>query len=257
MNFSVFLEKELKIMQFKRAILIFVLLIGMLGVFFLGQLGGLKNQFNLEVSGPLPLIRYLLSHDETITECGNLLFATGFFWPMVLSIIYIGFPYVLGSYEKAKTEGTLTHLLLMPVRTKRLVFFYAVFSYLRLLFTAVCVFLITALPLIIINPQIIVYSFNGNLFFFINAVGAGFLMLVTALVWIFNGSRIIMNIMRFIFMGLLVGIMPLIYKVEFKFTFSPLVSVAIAVPLLILGFVAIFLTDYFVDKERITLSLSE
>lgn len=250
---KIFLKKEIKSTEIGKTVLVMILLTAMLGVLFIGEIGKLEKKYELDIDGLLPLIVRLLNSPYSVTELIRLIINIGFTASLMVYTVYIGIPYILSSFERSKADGTLLHIMIMPIKVRSLVLKFALFGFGKTLVMTLFTFSILFLPIFIIKPSVIT-----NLPIFLTPFEAATvtllsIIIVTYLLWIFNGSKFVITFYRWSILGMLVIIMPLIKHIGLGFEFPNGIIVVIILLLMFITAVCFLLIDKCFNKEKIVL----
>lgn len=251
------LKKELKSTDLKRTVVVLLLLTVMLGVIVIGQIGQMEKNKGLEIEGIIPLVSHLLHDKGSFPELAKLLFNIGFGLSIIVYSAYIGLPYALSSYERLKVDGTMHHLMVMPVSIRKTVFKYAMFGFLKTMMMTTCTFFLLSLPFVVINPSVLLIGSQ-----YINLLGLlliSFLsiFIVTSLLWIFNGSKLVLSVYRWSLLGLLIVLMPMVKHIGFAISIPSEVLLGVVLVLLLIAFICLYFVGRYFDKEKVLLSFSK
>ncbi len=251
------LKKELRSTDLKRTLAVLLLLTVMLGVIVIGQIGQMEKSKGLEIEGLIPLVVHLLQDKNSCPEVAKLLFNIGMGLSIIVYSAYIGLPYALSSYERIKVDGTLHHLMVMPVSIRKTVIKYAMFGFLKTMVMATCTFFLLSLPFVLINPRILFIGTQYISLLGLLLISLLSIVIVTSLLWIFNGSKLVMSVYRWSLLGLLIVLMPMVKQIGFAISIPIEVLLGAVLVLLLLAFTCVYSVGRYFDKEKVMLSFSK
>lgn len=257
MKIGMLLKKELKSTDLKRTMVVLLLLTVMLGVIVIGQIGQMEKNKGLEIEGIIPLVSHLLEDKGSFPELAKLLFNIGFGLSIIVYSAYIGLPYALSSYERIKVDGTLHHLMVMPVSIRKTVFKYAMFGFLKTMMMTTCTFFLLSLPFVVINPSVLLIGSRYISLLGLLLISFLSIFIVTSLLWIFNGSKLVLSVYRWSLLGLLIVLMPMVKHIGFAISIPSEVLLGAVLVLLLIAFICLYFVGRCFDKEKVLLSFSK
>lgn len=258
MKTKIFMKKEIKSIEIMKTLLVIVLITMMLGVVFIGEVGKMEKRFGLNIDGLFPLLGKLINNNAGVNELSILIINIGFIVPMIVYSVYIGFPYILSSYERSKLDGTLLHIMIMPIKVGSLVLKFALFSFIKTVIMSLSSFLLLSFPFFIIKPYMIVMMAKSNFFwsfFSIILIILITMIMMTSLLWIFNGNKSIIMIYRWAILGMLIIMMPLFRQVGFHFKLPNNLFFVFLVILPLVSLICFYLVEKYFNKEKVLLNL--
>lgn len=257
MKTKIFMKKEIKCVEIGKTLLIMILLTLMLSVIFIGEIGKMETRYGLNINGLFPLVKQLLASPSSMMELYTLVVNIGFALSLIVYSVYIGLPYTLSAYERSKSDGTLMHLMVMPIRVRSLVIKFVLFGFAKTVIMALFTYLLLSMPLFIIKPFIITKVSFLIIPLGISLISLLSILIVTCLLWIFNGSKAVITIFRWSILGLLIILMPLMKQIGFSFQVPKSIIYIIIAVLTLMASICFYLVEKYFDKEKILLSLAK
>lgn len=255
MRIKAFIKKEIKSQNRSKIVLLIALLSIMVAVTFIGNINKIELRLGLNIDGLVPLLKALLNDNKGIQEISIVVVNIGFVLSLIVFTVYVGLPYAFESYQRSKVDGTLMHLMIMPIDISILVFKFALFGFLQTLFMTLCSFIILLLPLVLFNPSILLsLPLVMPILILLNIL---FLITISiSLLWIFNGNKIVMNIYRWLVLLVLVALYPMVRIADFTYVI-PIKTMLIMISiLLVVALICLFLVRIYFNKEKVTLLCS-
>lgn len=252
-EFRVLLSKEFKSLDVKKYFMMILLLSVMLFSFTIARLGQLEVHLGLNIDGLGNLIKTIANGDGKEAFMSLVLLNTVIF-PMIVMNLYLGFPYLLSFYQNNKINGSLIYLMTVPSKLTILVLCIAFFGYLKCIMAVFFIQVIALLILqiftheLLITIPLIVVAILFQLVIFVIYV------IVNSLIWIFNGSKAIINVLR---IGMLIGlilVMPVLKFVPFFIIKPAIWMVVVSCIAILFFFIAIYLVKRFYSKEKLILN---
>ncbi len=247
---SIFI-RELKNMNYKSTAVAALGLSVVLFIISLGQVFMVREAHSINAIELSALVEIINENIVYQMDFQYRLIAYALLIPCMLFFFYLGFPYLLTSYNTEKDTKNLFHLFITPLDIKNIILTIAIFS-----------------TFIVIVPSLIILLVNWVAFITMGISGAynfkvliatllsltllifSISYLVTTIFWVTNCNKIVYNICR---VTLLFGMCSIYLLVGKSFDFPALLNVQTFILVALLSTIFIFISSLltkFVSKEK-------
>lgn len=210
--------KELQTFNWRRSLVLQLLLLGVLLVLSIGQLGEVEKQLGLEVDGLTALLDTLNSSLAYRQLFSSNLAAVGFHAACLVFCFYAGLPHVLQFFTSEKQENNLGFLFVAMSRPRPVMLAVWLAATLRVLVMtlingAVLLTVYISLGFHFTWDQTQLSSFLA-VFIAVSAV----LMLANAVVWATHGSETVLKVFRIAALAGIVAAVPAVNMLRLNFS---------------------------------------
>lgn len=250
----ILIRKEAKSLSMRKQMTMIMLLTIMLTVLTIGKLGELELYLGLNEDGLYALLKALVQNEGYKEALRSVLLMNIIVYPSIIISFYIGFPYLLSFYHTNQRNGSLVYLMTMPQKMVQLVNGVTIFAYAKCAVAVCMIFFFAAAVLFLVTKQILI---SGQMIFitFILQVGMfSIYAMINSLIWIFNGSKVVVNGLRILMFLGIIFIMPMTKYVPFQYIKPGVWMIYVVIGSVILLLASMIAVRRFYNKEKLILN---
>lgn len=254
MNLKEIFKMEYKRMNINKSIFTTILLTVMLFTFYIGQLGQIEFDNMWNIQGIDNLIRVLSNSSSQKYLLTETLLGVGFFVSIVIFSAFQGLPSCLSSYTRSRDEGSLMYLLITPMKIKSIILATTIFAFFKTVCMAIVPFLFLCGFSLYCGANINISSGMIVTVIFILSILFSSFLIINSLLWIFNGSQLVINIFKYTMLAFILISAPISTRQVINMPSISMFGGMFLIIIMLISIILLSIVKRVFDKEKMVLN---